>query len=80
MSNLIISIFGNQIFEEIISELIIFSKYKIRFIKNINLSKRDLDNKDQLIIFLFTEDNKKYYEEIIKSNIPLIIISSNLMS
>jgi len=77
MSNLIISIFGNQIFEEIISELIIFSKYKIRFIKNINLSKRDLDNKDQLIIFLFTEDNKKYYEEIIKSNIPLIIISNS---
>jgi len=76
MNNLIISIFGNQILEEIMGELILFSKYKIRFSNDVYSLKKVTPDNDQLNIFLLTEENRKYYEEIIKSDIPLIIIKS----
>lgn len=77
MNNLTISIFGNQILEEIISELMLFSKYKIIFSKDTNLLKKITSDSDHLMIFLLTEENRKYYDKIIKHNIPLIIIKSN---
>ncbi len=76
MDNLIISIFVNQILEEIMSELVLFSKYKIRFSNDVHSLKKVTPDNDQLNIFLLTEENRKYYEEIIKSDIPLIVIKS----
>ena len=55
----------------------LFSKYKIIFSKDTNLLKKITSDSDHLMIFLLTEENRKYYDKIIKHNIPLIIIKSN---
>ena len=39
MNNLTISIFGNKIFLEIINELKLFSKFKIKYYDRFNLCK-----------------------------------------
>ena len=74
MNNLTISIIGNQIFLEIINELKLFSKFKIKFCLDSSLFTPSVADQDQLIIFFLTEENKKNCEELIKNNFPLIII------
>ena len=80
MSNLTISIFENQIFLEIINRLNLFSKYKIVFYDNLALFTQNKVNEDQLIIFFITKENEKDCVELIKKNIPLIIINKSLGS
>ena len=80
MDNLTISIIGNQIFSEITGELKLFSKFKIKFYQDLSLFGKDFKNIDELIIFFLTETNKKDYGELIKKNLPLIIISKSSSS
>ena len=68
MNNLTISIIGNQIFLEIINELKLFSKFKIKFCLDSSLFTPSAADQDQLIIFFLTEENKKNCEELIKNN------------
>ena len=77
MNNLIISVFENKIFFEVLAELQLFSKYKIKLYKNINLYKKDLSNSGELLVFFNTNTKKenKNYETIIKNNLPLIVIN-----
>ena len=75
MGNLTISIFGNKIFSEIVSELKLFSKYKTKNYDDINLYAHDAVQDNQLSIFFLTEENKKDYEKVIKNNFPLIVIT-----
>ena len=75
MSNLTISILGNQTFLEIINELKLFSKYKIAFYNNLNLFPINAVHSDQLVIFFITKTNDKDYLKIKKNNFPLIIIT-----
>ena len=77
MSNLIISVFENQIFFEILNELQLFSKYKIKFYKNISLYKKDVSKTEELLIFFYTKNSKKDYEKIIKNELPLIVINES---
>ena len=77
MSNLIISVFENQIFFEILTELQLFSKYKIKFYKNISLYKKDVSKPEELLIFFYTKNSKKDYEKIIKNELPLIVINES---
>ena len=76
MNNLTISVIENQIFLEVLNELKLFSKYKIKFYKNINLCTTDSLNKNKLIIFFHTKKSKKDYEKIEQNNLPTIIIST----
>ena len=78
MSNLTLSIIGNQIFSEIIDELKLFTKFKIKFYHNLSLFKGDFKDSEELFIFFLTESNKKDCEKIIKNNLPLIIINKTL--
>ena len=78
MDNLTISIVGNQIFSEIINELKLFSKFKIKFYDDLNLLIKDIASQDQLVIFFITETNKQYYERINKNGFPLIAITESL--
>ena len=80
MDNLTILIVGNQIFQEIINELKIFSKFKIKFYDDSNLCIKDIVCRDQLVIFFMTKANKQYYEKINKNNFPLILITKFLTS
>ena len=75
MTNLSISIFGNQIIEIILSEIKLFSKYHIKFYNDLNLLIKNINKKNELIIFFLTELNQEEYYKLIKLNFPLITIS-----
>ena len=61
MDNFTISIFGNQIFLEIINEIKIFSKYKIRYYENLDLCLNDAEKLHQLGIFIIKKSNKDFF-------------------
>ena len=73
MNNLTISIIGNQILFDIVNELKLFSKYKIKF-----FNETSLYNEHRLVIFFLTKMNKNYYEKLIKMGIPAIIIAKSI--
>jgi len=75
MDNLTISILGNQIFSEIISELKLFSRFKIKFYGDLDSYAKDITQSEQLIIFFLTSANQKDYEKVGRYDFPLIIIS-----
>jgi len=50
-----ISIFGNKIFSEILNEMKLFSKYKVKYYDDIDLCVKDAENKNQLLVFLFSK-------------------------
>ncbi len=75
MDNLTISILGNQIFSEIISELKLFSRFKIKFYGDLDSYAKDITQSEQLIIFFLTSVNQKDYEKVGRYDFPLIIIS-----
>jgi len=77
MNNLTISIFGNQIFSEIINELKLFSKYKVKLYNDLNLCIKEANNTNQLTIFYISKANQKNYEKLNKIEFPLIIISES---
>ena len=70
MDNYTISIIDNQIFFEIISELKLFTKYKIKQYKNTNLCIEDGDREKQILVF--TDDIDTHIKN---KDIPLILIS-----
>ena len=51
MSNLTILIFENKIFFEILKELKLFPKFKIKYSENIDLSLKELQKDDQISVF-----------------------------
>ena len=79
MSNLTISVYGNQILFEIMKELKLFSKFKIKFYEDLNICIKDAVNNEQLVIYFFIALNKGDYEELKKNNFPLILISKSNM-
>ena len=80
MNNLTISVIENQIFSEVLNELKLFSKFKIKFYKDINLCTTDSLNKDKLIVFFYTKKSKGDYEKIKQNNLPTIIINKSTES
>ena len=80
MDKLTISIFGNQIFSEIINELKLFSKYKLKYYDNLDLCAKDAMEHEQLVIFFITKTNKKYFKQIVNYSFPLIIIANFSLS
>jgi len=63
MNKLTLSIFGNKIFSEIMNEIKLFSKFKLKFYDNLDLCIKDAENYDQLVIFFITKTSKKYYKK-----------------
>ena len=68
MNKLTISIFGNQIFQEIINKLDLFSKYKIVSCESSDFFIKNKEKGDHLVIFFLTENNEKDYNKIIKTS------------
>jgi len=71
MNNYTISIFGNKIFFEIISEIKLFSKFKVKYCENLDLSVKDDGNENQVIIFFINESNKSFFSKIKTNNLVL---------
>ena len=80
MDKLTISIFGNQIFSEIVNELKLFSKYKLKFYDNLDLCTKDAMEHDQIVIFCITKTDNKYLKQIVNYSFPLIIIANFSLS
>ena len=72
-----ISIFGNKIFSEILNEMKLFSKYKVKYYDDIDLCVKDAENKNQLLVFFVFKVNKNFFSEIKKKNIPLILVGES---
>ena len=77
MSYSTISIFGNKIFSEILSEMKLFSKYKVKYYDDVDLCVKDAENKNQLVVFFVFKVNKNFFSEIIKKNFPLILVGES---
>ena len=64
MSNLTISIFGNKILLEIINEMKLFSKYKIKYYEDFSLCEKEFKKRDHLLIY-FDSSKKENIDEIL---------------
>ena len=73
MDNHTISIFESKIFLEIINEVKLFSKFKIKFYDNLDLCIKDAKKDSQLVVFFVNELNKNFLNKIKINNFPLIL-------
>ena len=80
MSNKTISIFGSKIFLEIINEIKIFSKFRIKYYEDLNLCIKDAENEKSLVIFFNNEKYKNFIEEDKKHNFPLLLVDKSKLS
>ena len=74
MSNLTISVFGNKIFLEIINEIKLFSKFKIKYYEDLNACIRDAEKESFLVIFFVNKENKNFFNNNKTYNFPSILI------
>ena len=74
MNNHTISIFGSKIFLEIINEVKLFSKFKIKFYNNLDLCIEDAEKESQLVVFFVNELNQNFIDKIKINNFPLILV------
>ena len=79
MSKLNISIFGNKIFSEILSEVKLFYKYNFQYYDKLDLCVKDAQIKNQLVIFYVTEKNKNLLKNLNIENFPKIFITETHM-
>lgn len=77
MSCSTISIFGNKIFSEILHEMKLFSKYKVKYYDDVNLCINDAKDKNQLVVFFVSEINKNFLSDIKNFFFPLILIGES---
>ena len=74
MSNLTISIFGNKILLEIINEMKLFPKFKIKYYKDPDLCIRDAKEHNLLVICFVGKKNKIFFNNNEINNFPSIFI------
>lgn len=77
MTDSIISIFRNKIFSEILNEMKLFSKYKIKYYDDLGLCVRDAETKNQLVVFFVSGLDKNFFTDIKKNNFPLIFVGKS---
>ena len=75
MSNLTISTFGSKIFLEIISEIKLFSKFKIKYYENLDLCIKDAEEQNLLVVFFANKENIKLFSNNKSYNFPSILIT-----
>ena len=76
MKKITISIFGNQVFSEILEELKIFPNSLIIFNENYNSDLKSRILEDEIIVFFLNEENKNDYYKIEKQNLPILLVAS----
>lgn len=78
MNNLTISIYGNKIFLEIINEIKLFSKYKIKYYEDLDLCVKDAEKQNLLVVFFISKKNKSFFDNNKINNFPSILIVESL--
>ena len=79
MNNLSISIFGNKSFLEIINEIKLFSKFKVKYYEDLDLCVKDAIKQNLITIFFVNEKNKSFFNESKISHFPSILIAKSLV-
>ncbi len=74
-----ISIFGNKIFLEIMKEMKLFSKYKVKHYEDIDLCIKDAEDKNQLVVYFVTENDFNFFNELKEKFFPLILIGDSFV-
>ena len=74
MDNFTISIFGNKIFFEIISEIKLFSKFEIKHYEDLDLCLKDSEKENLLVVFFINTLNKIFFNKIKINSFPQILI------
>ena len=77
MKNITISIFGNQTFSEIVSELKLFANTKVQFYSDLLLLEKNtmnVKNSENLLVFFEDKGNKNDTEILKKITFPIIFI------
>ena len=72
MSNFTISVFNNKIFFQIIKEIKLFSKFRIKHYEDIDLCTQDAEKGNQLVVFFDNSLNKSK-----TNNFPSIIVTES---
>ena len=72
-----ISIFGNKIFSEILNEMKLFSKYKVKYYDDIDLCVKDAESNNQFVVFFVSKVNNNFFSEIKKKNFPFILVGES---
>ena len=72
MNNFTISIFDNKIFFEIISEIKLFSKFKIKHYEDLDLCIKEAEKENQLVVFF-----NNSYNQMKVNNFPSILINNS---
>ena len=80
MNNPTISIIGNKIFLEIISELKLFRDSKINFLDNIQYLLNKKIPEESIVLFFINKNNKSDFIKIKEKNLPLILITPKNLS
>ena len=80
MSNLTISIFGNKIFLDIINEIKLFSKFKIKYYEDLDLCVKDAENQNLLVIFFVDKKDLSFLSKNKINNFPSILITEPSVS
>ena len=80
MNNPTISIIGNKIFLEIISELKLFRDSKINFLDNIQYLLNEKIPEESIVLFFINKNNKSDFIKIKEKNLPLILITPKNLS
>ncbi len=77
MDNVTISIFGNKIFLDILKEIKIFNKFKLKYCENIDFLTKDDQKYNHLLIFFLNLQSKK---QILNNDVPTILIGESSIS
>ena len=77
MSDLTISIFGNQIFFEILREIKLFSKFKINYYEDLDLCVKDAKKQNLLVIFFVSKKDISFFSKNRINNFPSILITES---
>ena len=80
MSNITISIFGNKIFLDIINEIKLFSKFKIKYYEDLDLCVKDAENGNLLVIFFVDKKDLSFFSKNKINNFPSILITEPSVS
>ena len=61
MNNLTISVFGNQIFSEVLNEIKLLSKFDAKSYNDLSLCMKEAVNYNRLVVFFMTANNQEEY-------------------
>ena len=78
MKNLTVSIFGNEVFIEILKELNLFKNTEIKFIENVEDEILNKTSNKNIIIFFLNEKNIDHYFKLKNKDLAILLVNNDL--